>query len=312
MADVLCAGVIVADVLVSDAGPDIFSRDMTRLPLRWAPGGDACNQAGDLAALGVSAALCGKVGADGTGDAILSTLERQGVSGARVVRTAQNPTSVSIVLIRPDGERHLIGTQDGTNSALRREDFDLSGLSDAKIFSLGSLYGSTALTGRLCASLLAEAKAAGCKTVLDLMQPKRGSLADAAQALAFCDLFLANEAEACALTGASGAHEAARILADCGAGAVAVKQGARGCLLFENGRFTAIPACRAQAIDTTGAGDALAAGTIAALLEGKTLAQSLRFGCACGALAVEQTGAFGAVGSRAQVEERLRQCGAGA
>jgi len=305
VAQVVCAGVIVADVLVQGADESVFQRDITRLPVRLMPGGDACNQAANLAALGVEAELLGKVGADGVGDVILAELRRRGVKAERIVRTEKAPTSVSVVLIRPDGERSFIGTKDGTNSMLQREDFDLEALSGAKIFSLGSLYGSRALTGELAGKLLRAAKAAGCFTVSDMMHGGRFPLEDATKALEFVDLLLANSEEARALTGADCAEEAAWALHRAGAKSVLVKQGAKGCLLLEGKRFAAVPGFPAKTVDGTGAGDALAAGVIAGLLEGKPLAECARLGCACGAAAVEQVGAFGAVRSRALAEEKL-------
>ena len=305
MAQVVCAGVIVADVLVQGADEGVFRRDITRLPVRLMPGGDACNQAADLAALGVETELLGKVGADGVGDVILAELRRRGVKAERIVRTEKAPTSVSVVLIRPDGERSFIGTKDGTNSMLQGEDFDLEALSGAKIFSLGSLYGSRALTGELAGALLRAAKEAGCFTVSDMMHGDRFPLEDAEKALIYVDLLLANSEEARALTGAESDEAAARILRQAGAKNVLIKQGAKGCLLLEGECFTAVEGFAAKAVDGTGAGDALAAGMIAGLLEGKPLVECARLGCACGAAAVEQVGAFGAVRSRAAAEEKL-------
>lgn len=307
MAKVVCAGVIVADVLVQGAEESVFERDITRLPLRFLPGGDACNQAADLAALGVEIELLGKVGEDGVGDVILSALSRSGVACGRVKRTDSNPTSVSVVLIRPDGERHFIGTKDGTNSTLCAADFDLTALAGAKVFSLGSLYGSASLTGEVAAALLGAAKAQGCFTLMDMMQRQTSSFEDAKLALPFADVFFANAAEARALTGAASDERAAQMLAEAGAGAVMIKQGAEGALLYENGAFAKIEGFSARAVDGTGAGDAFAAGFIAAYLEGKAFAECARFGCACGAAAVERVGAFGAVVSRDTVEKKLAE-----
>jgi ribokinase len=69
-------------------------------------------------------------------------------------------------------------------------------------------------------------------------------------------IVLANEAEA-ELTG------------DLGVETLVVKRGARGCVLVEAGERRELPAVAAEAVDSTGAGDAFAAGF---LLRGPELA----------------------------------------
>ena len=74
---------------------------------------------------------------------------------------------------------------------------------------------------------------------------------------------------------------------------VGMTLGARGAVLYHEGRFVESPAlavpgaCR----DTTGAGDAFHAGFIHGLLDGRDLEECMRLGCAVAALKCRRLGA---------------------
>src|SRR5690606_25605935 len=70
-----------------------------------------------------------------------------------------------------------------------------------------------------------------------------------------------------------------------------VKLGARGALLAQGGRVVArVPAEKTEVIDSTGAGDAFAAGFLTALLTAGSVAEAVASGCRTGADAVGQVG----------------------
>lgn len=306
-AEVVCAGVMVADVLVQGADESVFKRDITRVPaIRITTGGDALNQAINLSAMGVNVEVLGKVGVDSVGEILLDQARRQGVEVGRMARTADLPTSITVVLIAEDGKRCFIGSGKGTNSSLCLEDFDLSALQGARILSLGSLYGSISLDGAVAASVLKAAKQNGCVTVVDMMHGDRFPYSNAKLALPYVDYFLPNEEEARLLTGCTQPDDMAEKLLSAGVGCVVIKQGAKGCLLKNKELRMQIPAFPANVVDTTGAGDAMVAGFITGLLDGCTMEQSVQRGCAAGSIATEHLGATGALVSKEQVLGRMR------
>lgn len=72
---------------------------------------------------------------------------------------------------------------------------------------------------------------------------------------------------------------------------VVVTRGAAGALVAERGRITAeVAAEPAEAVDSTGAGDAFTGGFLAARLEGADPAEAARAGCRAAALAVTRLG----------------------
>src|SRR5262249_6877167 len=100
---------------------------------------------------------------------------------------------------------------------------------------------------------------------------------------------------------------AARALAKGVRRAVILKRGPRGAYaLTREGEEHAIPAFKVKAVDATGAGDCFDAGFWAGRLRGDPLAESLRLGCAAGALSVSGFGGIGRLRSRAQAR-RLRR-----
>ncbi|MEU0083782.1 PfkB family carbohydrate kinase [Streptomyces sp. NPDC006274] len=104
------------------------------------------------------------------------------------------------------------------------------------------------------------------------------------------DVLLPNADEARLLTGLPDPAEAAAKLSRLVPLAV-VTLGARGALLAEAGRVTArLPPCAAEALDTTGAGDAFTGAFLAARLAGADAAAAAEEGCRAGAEAVGRTG----------------------
>jgi ribokinase len=76
-----------------------------------------------------------------------------------------------------------------------------------------------------------------------------------------------------------------------GAGKVIITLGAQGSL-FANGQdFEHFPAPKVQAVDTTAAGDTFVGGFAAALANGKSEAEAIRFGQIAAALSVTRAGA---------------------
>jgi sugar/nucleoside kinase (ribokinase family) len=106
------------------------------------------------------------------------------------------------------------------------------------------------------------------------------------------DVLLPNGDEATALTGEEDPERAACALARrAGARDVVVTRGAEGALWTDGASVLSAGAPAAEAVDTTGAGDAFAAGWLAARGAGAEPPEALRAACAAGAEAVTRPGA---------------------
>ncbi|HCX31337.1 MAG TPA: carbohydrate kinase family protein, partial [Blastocatellia bacterium] len=69
-----------------------------------------------------------------------------------------------------------------------------------------------------------------------------------------------------------------------------IKLGARGALAVKDGEITSASGFKVEPTDTTGAGDSFAAGFVSSYLRGRSIAECLRAGNACGALSTLQAG----------------------
>jgi sugar/nucleoside kinase (ribokinase family) len=129
------------------------------------------------------------------------------------------------------------------------------------------------------------------------------------EALQAVDVFLPNEREACQLTGAGSAEQAAEILAQ-HTPLVVIKLGARGALAQARDCRILSPALPVTVVDTTGAGDCFNAGFIYGQLSGNSLAESLKYGNICGGLSTTGYGTE-TTPTQAEVEHILKRMESG-
>jgi ribokinase len=105
------------------------------------------------------------------------------------------------------------------------------------------------------------------------------------------DVLLPNEEEAAALAGDDAPERAARALAGRAAPEIVVTLGRGGALWTDGAEVVRVAAEPAEVVDTTGAGDAFAAGLLTARLAGAGPREALAAGCGAAAVAVARVGA---------------------
>ena len=259
-----------------------------------APGGCGSNVAIGLCALGVPAALVGRIGADDAAY-LVNRYWRKVRLDTRYIRRMQDlPTGTSVGLIDKDCQPRFVHTS-GANKTLNPDALQIEKYVRAGARSL-HVGGFFVLPGLMQGNLdekLAQAHRQGLLTSLDVVRSIR--MADTSllwACMPHLDIFLCNQTEASRLTGESDAEQAARLLRSRGAGVVIVKLGDKGCLLSTGAGVELIDGVQpSRVVDTTGAGDAFAAGLIAALLRGRAMDQACREANEAGARAVENLGA---------------------
>ncbi len=258
---IVVVGDVLADVVARHALPLAVGSDTpAAVSLR---GGGA---AGNVAAwLGTEAHLIGRVGAD--------PMARVALDGLECEVDPVRPTGVCVVLVGPDGERTML-PDPGASAALPPPDVVLGEVVYVSGYSL--LRESTRETAF---AWLEAGRAAGARTVVDPASAAPLALGLDAFLRVRCDLLLANADEAAVL------GEDLFALA----GEVVVKRGAAGATWSDGARELAVPPVPAEVVDTTGAGDAFAAGFLGAWSRGPEAA--LRSGAALGARAVATEGA---------------------
>jgi len=259
------------------------------------PGGCGSNVAVGLCALGVPAALVACIGSDDAAELVRNFWERFGLDQRFVRVVAGQPTGTSVGLVDSEAQPRFIHTP-GANAFLNVDALDINALAAEGARSLhiaGYFVLPGILDGRLPATL-ASAQQHGMFTSLDVVRSKRmqdpGSLWPS---LPYLDLFLCNAHEAWRLTGEEQPELAGRCLRLRGAKSVIVKLGMHGCWLESPAFSGRIKAPQAGVVDTTGAGDAFAAGLIRALLQGYEIEDACWSANQVGAQAVGTLGAVG-------------------
>jgi sugar/nucleoside kinase (ribokinase family) len=266
---------------------DVLASPVDAMPR---PGGDsvidridvrAAGAAGNvslaLAALGIPHRLFGAVGDDDAGRWVAAELDRLGLAGDLLV-VPDGSTGISIALEAPGRERAFL-TSHGVLSGYGIEDLP----ADAPAADLVLLTGYFSLPGFRrggTRELLQRARDCGAVTFFDTGWDPDEWRGDAAREvldlLPLVDVFLPNEPEALALTGAATAADAVAALREHCPGWVVVKRGPDGVLAAgPDGELLELPAPAVDPVDTTGAGDSLAAGLLADLRDGHDMATAL-------------------------------------
>ena len=256
--------------------------------IHFQAGGSGANTARWLARTGHATAFIAAVGDDPAGELVRAVLHHDAVGpGLQVIAGAT--TGACIVIVDAEGERTMLPDA-GANGRL-----DDALVPDTLLSGHLHVSGYTLLNPASRDAGLAivrRARAKGCSLSLDPASaaPIQAN-PRALDALAgLVDLVIANRDEARVLTGADDPREGCRRLAQRFPAAV-VKLGPQGSIACQGEAWAQADAAPATVIDTTGAGDAFAAGFLPAWASGNGLSEALRAGAHLAAAAVGRVGA---------------------
>ena len=253
-------------------------------------GGKGANSAVAAARLGAHVAMVGAVGRDPFGDEALELLEREGIETGGVAR-AGAPTGVALINVDAAGENQ-IAVASGANAELGAVEVERA----VRAAGPGTVLLSHEVPDE---AVLAGARAAQGPIVLN-PAPAR-PVPDELAALG--PVLTPNAGEARELTGEREPEDAARALAARTGAAVLVTLGARGVMVLDGGAAELLPAPRAEAVDTTGAGDTFNGALATALAEGRALRDAAAFAVAAAALSIRAAGAREGMPRRDEVRE---------
>lgn len=225
------------------------------------PGGKGANQAVAAARLGARVAIVGAVGDDDRGRALIDAARRENVNVDCVRRIDGMQTGAALVHVDQHGEKQILAIP-GANHGLAVDDVEraCARLGETKVV-LAQLEVPIACV----MAAFQWARATGARTVLDPAPAIRLT----SDLLSLVDVLKPNAREAEVLTGVRVLHrdagrKAARKLLQAGAGAVVIEAGRGNLVVWPDGEHW-LPRIKVDAVDATGAGDALA-GTLAAFL----------------------------------------------
>lgn len=286
---VLVIGDVMTDVIVMPEGPLVRGSDR-RAKVRSRPGGSGANQAVWLGAMGAEVGLVARVGADE-----LHMYENY-FRGLDVVPFLAGdkdlPSGVLVTIVDPDGERSFL-TDRGANLNLCADDLPES-LLDGLGMVVVSGYALFAPGPRAAVrDFMVRAKANGVAVAVD--PASEGFLLEVGpdkfiEWTAGADWIFANQDEAETLCGAVELDVQMRLLGAHYANVV-IKRGRFGAAVGGlHGIRLTMEAPVVTVVDSTGAGDAFAAGFLAAHVDGASVEQSLSRAIEAGAKAVRSIG----------------------
>lgn len=286
---VIVIGDVMTDVIVIPEGPMVRGSDR-RARIESRPGGSGANQAVWFGSMGTKVTFVARVGAKDKPhlEAYFKGFHVDPV----LIADAEKPSGMLVTIIDPDGERSFL-TDRGANLDLSHSDMPVWLLDDTRLVVVSG-YSLFAEHPRGAVQWMAgEAKRRNIPVAVDaasvgfIEEVGTGNFLEWTKG--FSTLF-ANADEAAALSGSPVLEEQfARLIPNYGR--VVIKLGADGAALGdEAGLRISRPAPRVGVVDTTGAGDAFAAGFLSAELRGEALEASLLAGIEAGAAAVTRIG----------------------
>jgi sugar/nucleoside kinase (ribokinase family) len=286
---VVVVGDLLYDMLARpDGGVALGTDTFTRI--QAAGGGSGANAASWLAASGVETHFVGRVGDDVFGEFLERELHEAGVN-SHLARDPSLATGKVFVLVDGAGERTMI-TDRGAAEALRPEDIPGSLLGGGHLHLVGYTF-SGGSRRETAFEALRLARESGMTVSVD---PSSVPMLEDVGPEAFldwtrgADLCFPNLEEGVLLAKNEDPERIVeRVLEHYPA--VVLKLGANGAMYADASKKRShVPAAPARAIDTTGAGDALCAGFLAAWLIGTAPEEALRQGAGLAARAVERVG----------------------
>ena len=289
-------GDVMVDITALVVEPINYASD-TPARVSLQVGGAATNTACWLAHDDESATLIGAIGQDPFGELITAHLERKRVTGS-LAAIPGSATGTCIIIVDEVGERTML-PDPGANACLTIHHLPIGVFRSGDHLHLSGYTLLNAATRAVGMAALSRARSAGMTISLD-----PASAAPLAQnpsvldpALALIDVLIANEAEAAVLTGTTDPDHALAVLAE-RVPTVVVKLGPQGSIARRvrapntgTAESASADAVEVSVIDTTGAGDAFAAGFLPLWAAGRPLSDCLDGASRSAARAVARVGA---------------------
>ncbi len=270
-------------------------------------GGSAANTIAGLASLGGRGAFVGKVGADQLGNVFRHDITALGVDFETAPAADGQPTATSMILVTPDAERTM-QTFLGVCVELGPGDIDEAAIAAAEITYLEGYLWDKPAAKQAFVKASDIAHAAGREVSLSLSDPfcverHRDDFLELAEH--HVDILFANEDEILSLYRVDAFDDALQqVRAHCRVAALTRSE--KGSVIVSGDEVHVVDAEPLdRVVDTTGAGDAYAAGFLFGLTQGRDLAAAARIGGIAAAEVISHMGARPDVSLKELVEKRL-------
>jgi len=290
---IVTIGEIVVEIMADTRGDGFREPLSLRGPF---PSGAPAIFIDQVARLGQKAGLISCVGNDDFGWLNIERLRADGVDTSAIRVHPDQVTGSAFVRYREDGERDFVFNI--KNSACGQTRITEEGQHLLAQCAHLHIMGSSLFSFRLideARKAIEQVKAQGGTISFDpnvrkemLNIPEMRAALE--MMLQYCDLFMPSGPELMLLTEATTEEHAITEILGLGVSAIVVKRGSQGASYHDRGQNLFVPAFKVAEIDPTGAGDCFGATFVTCRLQGRTIADSLRYANASGALAVGKRG----------------------
>jgi len=255
-------------------------------------GGSVANSCAVAAQLGARVAYIGQVADDQLGGVFRHDIAAAGVHFPTAPLLGGAPTARCLIAVTADGQRTM-STYLGACVSLGPDQVDGDLVADAAITYLEGYLFDPAEAKAAFYKAAEAAHAAGRRVALSLLDAfcvdrHRASFRDLVAG--HVDILFANETEITALYETNTWAEAAE-MARADVQIAVLTQGADGSTIIAGRERVMTPAFATDVVDTTGAGDAFAAGFLAAHTAGRSLREAGALGSLAASMAIAQYGA---------------------
>ena len=309
MAEVLTIGEPMGLLVANETGPLKDVSSFTRLVC-----GAEVNFSIGLSRLGHSVAYISRVGRDPFGEHICDFLAENKIDASYVSYDDKNMTGMQLKERVEDGSDPLVvnyrrHTAFSHFEPQELEQVDWEGVRHLHITGIPAALSESCR--RACEQLMDMAHEHGVRVSFDpnlrpaLWESREVMAATLNKLATKADLVLPGISEGEVLMGSREPQQIADYFLGNGAKAVVIKLGTKGAYGKEaSGKEFTVPAFKVQkVVDTVGAGDGFAVGTVSALLEGLSLEEAASRGAAIGALAVMSPGDNEGLPTREKLKE---------
>jgi sugar/nucleoside kinase (ribokinase family) len=265
------------------------------------PGGSGANMASAIAKLGKSVRFIGRLGDDEGGKILWEAFQQDGVDpiGIRIEKDKRSASCFIAVDSHGSREIYCLG---GIALYDRPQDLSPAWFKDLKILIIADAYPEVALA----AMALVGAQTLVVFTPGGLMAKLLDQELD--PLLSKTSVLIVNRVEAEKIANCNDMNEAIHLLAERGPKIIIVTLGERGILLWDGNEVISLPAFKPKRIvDTTGAGDAFAAGFSVGMVERMDWISAARLGNAVSALKIGSFGARNGVPNLQQAIELIKR-----
>jgi ribokinase len=252
--------------------------------VKEAAGGSSANTLSALGRLGIECGFIGKIGSDEEAGLILDAFKQDGVD-INGITTSEGKSGSVFAFVDEEGERSMY-VNPGVNESLLVKDLDIAYMRSARIIHISSFAGERSLeTIKKIPEMKGESKLTFAPGFLssrgiDFLRP----------ILEVCEILFLNEEEAFSLTRKS-PRDAGIFLRSLGVKEVVITLGKRGCATVDEEGTKVVRGVDGEVADTTGAGDAFAAGFLYGELQGFGAQISSKIGHFVASRCIQRVGA---------------------